>query len=397
MAGPRICFLTAAYPNSQYLSNGIFIKDQAVALCEQGCRVIIIAPKIFDGDKLFENEAALKIYRFPFLSENKLLGEYHRIPTIRLLSYFISGFLKTLQVIKKEGCDVIHAHWVIPTGLIGVVVGKYLLGKPVLITAHGSDIRIALSKGRMVQALTRFTLARASRIVSVSHVLKKEIVGELGIDEQKVEIIPMGVDRSLFKPEDQFEARTKIGLPSNKRIVLFVGGISELKGLRYLVDAISEIIRNFSDTLLVLLGRGPLEAELRKKIALLSIKQNVKFVGEIAHREIPWWLNAADILVLPSLNEGFGLAALEATACGRPVIATDVGELSKIVKLNPRSMLVKPGDSKALAEKIRQFLEIPSSRLRKTDVKIPQEYDQKASIERLVNVYQSLREEKGGR
>src|SRR4030043_1081217 len=119
----RILFLTNAYPDFDTSYRGIFVKKMATLLKREGYQISVVTPKIYRKSPYFEDGGGIKVYRFPFFARNKLLIEYERIPYLRMILYFISGFFLTLYVLFSHRCRLIHAHWAIPTGLIGILAG----------------------------------------------------------------------------------------------------------------------------------------------------------------------------------------------------------------------------------------------------------------------------------
>ena len=141
----NILFLTNAYPDFDSSYRGIFVKKMATLLKEEGYSITVLTPKIYRKSCHFEEQSRIKVYRFPFFAKDKLLIEYQRIPYFKMILYHISGFLITLYAILKNRCDVIHVHWAIPTGLIGAWAA-FLLRRPLIVTVHGSDLRMALER-----------------------------------------------------------------------------------------------------------------------------------------------------------------------------------------------------------------------------------------------------------
>src|SRR4030042_3859395 len=128
-----ILFLTNAYPDFRDSYRGIFIKKMAELLQGNGYELSVVTPKIYKGSCYFEEQNGIKVYRFPFFAGNKLLIEYQKIPYLRMILYYTTGFFLAIYAVFKNKCNVIHAHWAIPTGLIGVTVGL-LLRKPLAVT-----------------------------------------------------------------------------------------------------------------------------------------------------------------------------------------------------------------------------------------------------------------------
>ena len=122
----KILFLTNAYPDFDSSYRGHFIKKMAARLQRNGYRISIVTPKIYRGSPYFEKQNGLRVYRFPFFAGNKLLIEYEKIPYLRMIFYFLFGSFITIYVLFKQRCNLIHVHWVIPTGLIGVLAGALL-------------------------------------------------------------------------------------------------------------------------------------------------------------------------------------------------------------------------------------------------------------------------------
>ncbi len=384
----KICLLTAAYPTSRKADSGSFIRDQAIQIKKMNCDIVIVVPRIFIADEVLLSQDSIRVYRFSFLSEEKFLAEYERIPIVRVASYLISGIIKTWRVVRSERVELIHAHWVIPTGLIGVVVGKYLSRKPVVITAHRADITVFPQKSKLARLAAKFVLRKADYIVAVSEVLKEKIRREYGIGEEKMTVINMGVNKHLFKQREKKAVRQKLGLPKTSKIVLFAGGLIRVKGLAYLMHSAVQIIKAKHDTLFILVGTGSLEEQLKDTVLKLGISAQVRFVGERPHAEVPLWINSADVVVLPSFDEGLPMLIMEALASGVPVVATCVGGTPEVIKDSRNGFLVEPRNVDDLAKKITSL--ITDDHLYKNvaeNCKLPKECDMESNARRMVEIY----------
>lgn len=263
-----------------------------------------------------------------------------------MLSFFVKSLL------EAGDYDLIHAHWLF-SGLVGVWI-KRLSGKKFMITSHGSDINELNTKWQ--KRIASSVLREADKIVTVSNDLKQKII-RLGINENKVRVIPNGVNASELKPINIMTARKKTGLPANKKIILFTGRLLKEKGLAYLVNAMSAVKKRHKDALLVLIGEGPFRQEIRKVVEEKKLEGSVLVLAPKPHDEIKWWFNSADLVVLPSLKEGFGVTLIEAMACGKPIIGTKVGGIKDIIEDKVNGFFVPVKDSKALAQKITRLLE----------------------------------------
>src|SRR4030042_654844 len=180
----KILFLTNAYPDFDSSYRGIFIKKMAELLHGDGYEVSVVTPKIYAKSRYYEQQSGIKVYRFPFLGKNKLLIEYKKIPYLRMILYCTAGFFLTMYAVFKNRCNVIHAHWAIPTGLIGVCVGA-LLRKPLIVTIHGSDLRMALERPGLIRKCFIYVSKNAIHLNCVSEVQKKQIE-QLGIMGEKI-------------------------------------------------------------------------------------------------------------------------------------------------------------------------------------------------------------------
>lgn len=262
--------------------------------------------------------------------------------------------LKTLDE-KNLEFNLIHAHFLSPCGYIGAVLReKYSV--PLVLTVHGGDIYDLPFKYSWYRALTRYVLDKADAIVAVSRFNAGKLV-DLGASTSKLHVVPNGFNEKLFKPRSLSRARRLLGLPSTKKILLSVGGLVDVKGHVYLIDAMQSIIKRRKDVILVIVGSGPLEKSLRKRIKVLGLGDFVLLTGSRMHEEIPLWMNACNLFILPSLNEGFGKVVIEAMACGKPAIGTNVGGVPEIIRCSDVGILVKPADPKMLADAILKALE----------------------------------------
>jgi glycosyltransferase involved in cell wall biosynthesis len=172
-----------------------------------------------------------------------------------------------------------------------------------------------------------------------------------------VTILPNGYKEELFHPIDTEKCRKFLGLPADKKIVLSVGNLQEVKGHKYLVEAMEHVVKKRKDVICLIVGSGKLEIMLKKQIKLAGLFDYVKLVGAKPHSEIPLWMNACDLFVLPSLRESFGVVQIEAMGCGKPVVATYNGGSEEIITSEAYGLLCKPGNSKNLAEGILAGIE----------------------------------------
>jgi D-inositol-3-phosphate glycosyltransferase len=245
----------------------------------------------------------------------------------------------------------------------------------------------------------------ADRLVAATPLEKAQMVWLYGADPCKIEVVPGGVDLSLFRPLSQERARQQLGICDRRHMILFVGRIEPLKGIDTLLRAMAIVVKDFprwTDEICVCIVGGDasekpeaINAEMERLQALreeLGISDLVTFLGAQAQDTLPSYYSAADVVVMPSHYESFGMVALEAMACGTPVIASKVGGLSFTVQDGITGFHVPERDPEALAEKITLLLKDHDlrSRLSAQAVQWVQCYSWSKVADRIVSLYRQL-------
>ena len=326
-----------------------FILELALALLDKNHDISIITMHS-PGFPIADNIGGIPIYRIRYAKDSGERLDQTRagIPAawkssrmsgfylLRLLGKFTSFLIK-----NGKNYDLLHANWTI-AGLASII-SKPFHKRPVLITLHGSEI-YGSKQVLGLRGLTRWVLNRSDQVVCVSNALKDEVIA-LGVTESKVVVIPNGVYPIKFLPLTNVDNRT----------ILYVGSLTEQKGVKYLLEAYADVNKKFKDLRLRIVGEGP---ELENLLALskqLSIRESVSFEGVIAHSKVAEVMQSASIFVLPSLNEGFGLVLLESLANGLPAIAFNSGGVKDILG-EETGILVQHGNVDQLANAINLLL-----------------------------------------
>jgi D-inositol-3-phosphate glycosyltransferase len=204
----------------------------------------------------------------------------------------------------------------------------------------------------------RLVAASADRIVAASAHEKGLLARLYGAPDARIRVIPCGVDLDRFYPRDKSAARAALGLPAGNDIVLFVGRLEPLKGLEILIDAIAELEDSTPE--LVIVGgddrAASYHASLQRRAESLGIGSRTYFVGAVPQEALPEYYSAADVCVVPSYYESFGLVALEAMACGTPVVASRVGGLTGTVRDGESGYLIPWRCPQPFADKIDLLL-----------------------------------------
>lgn len=276
-----------------------------------------------------------------------LESQYHRLGDKHLAS--------VKEVIKKEriNFDLIHSHFTWSSGYVGAQLKKEY-NVPFVLTAHGFDIYALPFKDAKWRKRIEEILNAADHIITVSN-SNLNCITKLDVTSP-VSVIPNGFRNDLFNPKDPRECRRILNLPQDKNIILTVGNLVPVKGHKYLIDAMEKIVRGRKDILCIIIGSGELYKSLERQIHSHDIEDFVILAGGKPHDQISTWMNASDLLVLPSISESFGVVQIEAMACGKPIVATRNGGSEEIITSRNFGFLVEPANPDDLAEKIQLAL-----------------------------------------
>jgi len=262
--------------------------------------------------KLPENVSILptRLYYLPIDRHYKKLGEAH----YNLVSKYFP---------KNHGSQcLIHAHHTWSAGYVAAKL-KDVHNLPFVVTGHGYDIYLLPFKDYEWREKIRYVLNSASHIITVSN-SNLHCIQRLDV-KTPVTVIPNGFRSDMFFPRNTIECRNILNLPKNKKIILTVGNLVPVKGQRYFIESIYHLIKQRSDIQCIIIGAGKLHNALIRQIHSMGLENIVKLVGPKPHDEIPLWMNACDLFILPSLNEGNPTVIFEALGCGKPIVGTKVG------------------------------------------------------------------------
>lgn len=352
----KILVITTNYPNNMEPNRSIFNKERIRYLSKHS-EIKIIAP--IPWVPSFLDHKFSKVYKYELVDGIEIFHpRYFMIPKIGRSLYGFFFFLSIINFVKhfkkNYDFDLIYCPWVYPDGFAAALICR-LLNKPLILHASGSDINY-FTRFLIRRKLISYALKCSEHILVVSNALKEKLI-DLGIDDNRISVVHSGVDLEKFYPMDMFYAREKCNLPREKKIVLFIGRLSEEKGVNYLVEAFSILCRNnLNDIYLVIIGEGSCKKKIMDKILSSKLNESTLMVGLKNHEEIPRWINAANLVCLPSLREGFPNVLLESLACGRPVVASNVGGVKEIIYSEDFGILVPPKDIFSLAYAIKTTL-----------------------------------------
>ncbi|KUG20126.1 glycosyl transferase, group 1 [hydrocarbon metagenome] len=352
----NLLVISNSFPDQEnsYITD-IFVKEQIRYIKDYFDHVYVFSPvaygmeqfrKTRHTDYQFDN---VRVF-FPKYVNNPLFWYFGR-------PMWVDREVKAItSLIEKEQLhfDLIHAHYTWPSGAAGVrLKEKYAV--PVVITEHTSN---TLKKAIETQdAIFTKTWSNADTIIRVKK-SDASAFGRMQIPLQNIISIPNGYDSKKFHPIDAQKCRETLQLPRDTKIILNVGNLyGEVKGHRYLVEAVSKIVAQQKEFLCIIIGDGKLRNTLEHRIRSFGLEEHVLLTGGKQHTEIPLWMNACDLFVLPSLNEGNPTVMFEALGCGKPFVGTRVGGVPEVITSDKYGLLVEPAKPVDLAEMILVALE----------------------------------------
>ncbi len=276
--------------------------------------------------------------------------------------------------VAKEGLqyDCLHSHYWL-SGWVALRLRQHLQA-PMAHMSHtlGYPKNSAVQQAWEREPPTRLqveyeVLKHSDHLIAESQASKDHMVQDYGVDPARIEIIPCGVETSIFCPQDRREARQRLGLPEGS-ILLFIGRLQPLKGIDTLLRCAHEVRRQRADVQVLIVGGGvdtddPHEQQERERLHALmwelGLAEHVRFIDAQPQEKLADYYAAANVLVMPSHYESFGMVVLEAMACGTPVVASHVGGLASTVLPGQTGFLAPVGDVKAFARSVEQLIGDP--------------------------------------
>nr|WP_276698471.1 glycosyltransferase [Methanobacterium formicicum] len=335
----------------------MFVHRLMKEIAKKGHEVHVLAP--YTGGETNYTLEGVNVERFHYFHPRKyeqLSGRAGMIDNVK------EGFLVKIQIFtflffnvyyslrKLNRMDVIHVQWPIPNGL-GALFLKKLYGIPYINTIHGEEVH--LSKRYHLLFALHWLVNNSSKTITNSNATRKFCL-DAGLDEDKIDVIPFGVDTEFFRPLDVYK-------DENIFQILSVGYLIERKGFEYLIKAMPFVLKEHKQARLKIVGSGPMESKLKELIYELNLEGEVEILKNVSDEELLMIYNSADIFVLPSIvdsqgnTEGLGVVLLEAMACGLPVIGSNVGGIPDIIENNESGLLVPERDIPSLTGAILQL------------------------------------------
>lgn len=357
---PTLLVLASTYPRWEGDPEPGFVHELAKRLVEH-FHVVVVGPhapgaltqEVIDGVEIHR-------YRYAPVGLQTLVNNGGIVTNLRRSRWkllLVPGFLLAQlwcawRLVNTRKVDLIHAHWLIPQGLLAAILRR-LPGRkvPFVATSHGTDLYSL--RARPMQILKRWVVSEAAAVTVVSTAMREELL-RIGADVGKASVQPMGVDLATRFTPDR-------GVPRSNDEILFVGRLVKVKGLRYLINAMPEILRLHPHAVLTIVGFGPERQALQGQAERLSLADRVRFVGAVPQAELPALYRRAAVFVAPFVEsacggrEGLGLVCVEAAGCECPVVVSDTPAVRDVFG-EREALFVKPGNVKELAAAIASRL-----------------------------------------
>jgi glycosyltransferase involved in cell wall biosynthesis len=333
---------------------------------------------VFDG---------IKVQCYDSINIGFRLGIPYSIPQVSSLKTF-------METLKANDIIHVHGHPYLSSFLAAKIAKRY--SKPLVLTQHNTFIEYNsiwnIAEKLNDLAVGKKVLKDADKIIVVSQATRKYVLS-LGADPERTEVIHNGVDLDRFKPLSgaRDEMRKKLNISNGANVVLTVRRLVYKNGIDTLLECAEIAIKKDQKLVFVVVGKGPDFDKVKRKIKQAGMQKNFRLTGFVSDEELPFYYNVADMFVLPSKSgEGLPLVALEAMACGLPVVATNVGGISEIVN-KEYGKLVPPNVPISLAEAI---LEISQKNLfvlkKELRTMMEQKYSWCQNVEKLAKIYEEL-------
>ena len=350
----KILTFSTLYPNAARPIHGIFVETRLRQLLASGqiaSKVVAPVPWFpsrhpWFGDYALHACAPREEWRNGI---EVLHPRYLLVPKIGMMAapFLLAQAVRPAiaRLAARYAFDLIDAHYLYPDGVAAAMLGRWL-GKPVVITARGTDVTL-IPRYRLPRQMIRWAAREAAALITVSHALKRDL-SQLGVPPERMTVLRNGVDLQLFRPSARDFMRRELGFKGVT--LLSVGHLIPRKAHDMVIRALG-LLPGFD---LIIIGSGPERAALAGLTKSLGLSERVRFVAALPQDQLASYYGAADALVLASSREGWANVLLEAMACGTPVVASDVGGASELVA-SPEAGLLTERAPEALARTLQRL------------------------------------------
>ncbi|MEI6084870.1 MAG: glycosyltransferase [Verrucomicrobiota bacterium] len=298
----------------------------------------------------------------------------------------LGALVRLVRLLREQRIDILHTH-LIQADLLGLLAAQLTRVPVTISTKHSVDY--FTRQGRWLTKVDTFANRHFTRLVAVSESVKNHYIKTQHLPPAKIEVIYNGIDIAGLECAPPI-SRTELGVAPDTKIICAVGTLSERKGQSFLLEAWPTVLTRHPSSVLVFVGDGPLQASLEATAKSAGLHDSVRFLGR--RSDVPAILHAADLFVLPSQTEGFGLAMVEAMAASVPVIATTVGGVPELARHEHEALLISPRNAPALAGAINTLLDDPgrATALATAARQRVEQFSIQHTVRRLESCYESL-------
>jgi D-inositol-3-phosphate glycosyltransferase len=342
----------------------VYVREVASAFSDRGIATDIFTRRQSPDDPAIESLAPLS--RVIYLAAGRSLDKYSLYNEVPGFAEQIRAFAEKEQI----QYDLLYSHYWLSGEVACLLRPRMTAGWAHIAHTLGLVKNRTLASGARPEPALRIRVEgeiaqQADLLIASTTDEADDLVRSYKADPEHIYVVPPGIDLATFQPLDRAEARRKIGYGAG-RLLLFVGRLERLKGVDVAIKALALLRdREHDDLRLIVLGEDVRDGEESEKERLkevatsLGVRDRVDFLGSVAHHELPYFYAAADAVVMPSYSESFGLVALEAQACGRPVVASGVSGLRSVVRDEVSGYLIEDHDPALYAERIGRLLADP--------------------------------------
>ncbi|HEY8175036.1 MAG TPA: N-acetyl-alpha-D-glucosaminyl L-malate synthase BshA [Gemmatimonadaceae bacterium] len=323
------------YPT--YGGSGAVATELGIALAQRGHEVHFVTYK--------------QPFRLPTFLPRVFFHEVDvgRYPLFEFPPYDLALAVRMHEVVREHGLDLLHCHYAIPHATSAWITKQMLKEEKrdikVVTTLHGTDITI-VGQDPSFHSITKFSIEKSDALTAVSHYLQKETLTAFGCTACRIDVIPNFIDPKVYD-RSRYDGEVKAQFDGNRKVLMHISNFRPVKRVRDVVTTFAEVNRKV-ESVLVMVGDGPDRHDAEQHARQLGVDKSVHFLGKID--SVAPLLAAADLFLLPSNAESFGLSALEALASGTPVIGTNVGGLPEVVRNGETGVLCGVGDTDGMSK-----------------------------------------------
>jgi glycosyltransferase involved in cell wall biosynthesis len=372
----KVCIITHSYPRFEGDWRSNFIESLARAYAENAADVTVFVPYAvrFNRKLVDSHEIRIVSYKYMPFASLHTVGYGHSLKAdlnfnlqdLLLMPFLLlSGLIRFSLLLRKEDFDLVHAHWAVPSALIAVL-GRFFAGSraKIFTSFPGSDVTVITKLGRLGRIAAKI-IGRSDYLSCNSSDLKEDLV-KAGMDKNRIDTVIYGVDdkKIFFSVTERAVLRQALGVSDTDVVLLMIGRFVPKKGFATAFRSLKYVTRSAKNVRMVVVGDGPLKDEYLDILREDHTESCVTFMGEIPLHELGKYYSACDIFLMPSRrlpSDGLNVVVPEAMACGRPVVASDVGGNDLVIFHGVNGYLHRENDSKQLAEFVVDLMEHPET------------------------------------